>query len=284
MGRCDLCGDNAGLFKSRHLACESTVETAKDTLRNLVRDGVTKGKTFEELCVDTAAEIRESGFAPSIFRDAMLVAANNAVANLSLAAPLSQDELVRVVDLLKGFGFPEGNREAILKQHLFGMAYASMSSTLHEVQNGRLPYYDSTGRTNFNLRPGEHPIVSAGKVTYAEQRTINTSSRSYGGLSLPVGAGVYYHIGGSQSQKTSGLLPLDVGEMLITTHALNFGGHTRTLRISLARVLRYEPYVDGVGVCESSGPPKVFVPDYSGMDTGWFFVNLLSTLTSRLVV
>ena len=77
-------------------------------------------------------------------------------------------------------------------------------------------------------------------------------------------------------------MPIDMGEVLITTKSLYFGGQQRTIRISLAHVLRYQPYVDGVGVCEASGPPKVFVPDYSGMDTGWFFVNLLSILTSRL--
>jgi hypothetical protein len=49
----------------------------------------------------------------------------------------------------------------------------------------------------------------------------------------------------------------------------------------LNHVVRYQPYVDGVGVCESHGTPKVFVMDYGGLDTGWFFFNLLSALTGR---
>jgi hypothetical protein len=97
-----------------------------------------------------------------------------------------------------------------------------------------------------------------------------------------MGAGIYYHFGASQARKVSGLLQIDVGAMLVTSQALYFGGQQRTLRISLAHVLRYEPYADGVGVCEAAGPPKVFVPDYSGMDTGWFFPNLLSALTAKL--
>jgi len=71
--------------------------------------------------------------------------------------------------------------------------------------------------------------------------------------------------------------------MLITSHALYFSGGKTTLRIPLDRVLRYQPYVDGVGVCESHGAPKVFVFDYSGMDTGWFFYNLLVALTRNLI-
>ena len=72
-----------------------------------------------------------------------------------------------------------------------------------------------------------------------------------------------------------------MGEMLITNQALYFGGQNRTLRVPLNHVIRYQPYVDAVDVCESHGVPKVFIPDYSGMDTGWFF-NLLSALTAKL--
>ena len=70
---------------------------------------------------------------------------------------------------------------------------------------------------------------------------------------------------------------------LITSHALYFGGQKTTLRIPLDRVLRYQAYVDGVAVCESHGAPKVFTFDYRGMDTGWFFYNVLSALTNNLM-
>ena len=58
--------------------------------------------------------------------------------------------------------------------------------------------------------------------------------------------------------------------MLITNQVLYFGGQQKTLRISLQRVIRYQFYVEAVGICES-GSPKLFFPDYRGMDTGWFF-------------
>lgn len=283
MARCDLCGVNAGLFKSRHQVCDTRAQTLDRGIREIVYNGALAGKTIDELKAATEGKAREIGLPLSGFTSVALKAADDAAAAIALKSPISQAELTRLVDVLKGFGYPEGNRDAILHQRLFGLAFAGMSNTLYEVQNDRLPYYDGEGEAHFNLHLGEEPIISAGKVTFAEERTISTGSRTYGGLSVPVGAGVYYHVGSSQNKKVSGLLPLDVGEMLITTRALYFGGHKMTMRISLAQVLRYESYVDGVGVCESSGPPKVFVPDYSGMDTGWFFFNLLSTLTSKLV-
>jgi len=282
VGQCDLCGASAGIFKSRHSQCELKAESLKHDLCDLVREGTLAGNPFEALYTEAATKIEENRMPITYFGEAMLQGANDAAIQIAQKSPIPDEELTRLVQLLQGFGYLAQNRDEIVRRRLYGMAFAGMSNTLWQVQNDRQPYFDGVGASTFNLKRGEEPIYSAGKVTYAEERTVNTGSRSYGGVSLPLGAGAYYHIGGSQGKKVSGLLPLDVGQVLITSQSLYFGGQTRTLRISLARVLRYEPYVDGVGVCESSGPPKVFVPDYSGMDTGWFFFNLLSTLTHKL--
>ncbi len=82
----------------------------------------------------------------------------------------------------------------------------------------------------FNLQSGEHPVFTAGKVVFAEERTVSTHSRTFGSLSLPIGAGMYYRIGGSQGhqEQASGLMPLDMGEMLITNrHSISAGRRKR---------------------------------------------------------
>jgi hypothetical protein len=104
-------------------------------------------------------------------------------------------------------------------------------------------------------------------------------------MSVRLGKGVYYHFGGSQGHNvyTSGLLQLDTGKALITTRAFYFGGQKKTLRIPLDRVLRYQPYVDAIGICEANGAPKIFTPNASGgMELGWFYFNILSALTTQL--
>jgi hypothetical protein len=130
-----------------------------------------------------------------------------------------------------------------------------MSHTLWQVLHDVMPFYDGAGRMQFNLQADEQPIFSIGKATLAEERTTSTGARTFGGLSVPIGGGVYYHLGASQGHQVSGLLPLDMGEILITSHSLYFGGQRRTLRILLQHVVRYQSYVDGVGVCESHVPP-----------------------------
>ena len=256
MGQCDLCGGNAGLFKTRHPGCEAKAESLKMTLHNLVFEGAQSGRTFDEIHAQVAATVGESGLPINCFAQTMLEAANDAATQIALKAPIPEDELARVVDLLTGFGFPQADRDELLRRKYFGMAFAGMSSTLWMIQNDRLPPFDSSGGIQFNLQRNEEPIFSVGKVTFAEEQTYYTGTRGYGGLSLPIGAGAYYHMGASQRRQVAGLVPLDVGGMLITSRTLYFGGERRTMRISLADVVRYEPYVDGVGVCEASGPPQ----------------------------
>ena len=96
-----------------------------------------------------------------------------------------------------------------------------MSNVLWQVLNNITPDFDET--VGFNLRPGELPIFQTGNcVTYAEERTVTANhSRFYQGMSLPVGGGIYYHIGGSQGhqERTSGLLPLDGGKIVADRYA-----------------------------------------------------------------
>lgn len=278
MSQCDLCGKKAGWLQSRHHECATRASNIEKTLRELVMNGAKAGQDFPQMQPELAAAC--DGIPLEHFRVPLLQAANDAATQLAMAAPLSDEQFNQIVGILQGLGH-ESKKEDLLQRRWFGMPYLFFSCTLWHVLNGERPYYDGESHMQFNISRDEYPIISCGATTYAEERTV-TLGRTYGGLSVPVGAGVYYQVGRSQGHTVSGLQPLDVGGMLITNQALYFGGQTRNLRISLAHVIRYQPYVDGFGVCESHCAPKVFVPDYSGMDTGWFFFNLLTAITATL--
>lgn len=281
MARCDICGENAGFFQSRHPACSARTEDVKNNLQTWILTGAVAGKAYEELKTEAEQIVLENNIPLDRVREAILQSANDAASQIALQAPITEAELDRLYKILQGFGFDEYLTETA-QRRWFGLAFLGMSHTLWQVLHDVTPFYDGTGRMQFNLQAEEQPIFSIGKATFAEERTVSTGSRTFGGLSVPVGGGVYYHVGASQGHQVTGLLPLDMGEMLITSRSLYFGGQKRTLRIPLQHVVRYQSYVDGVGVCESHDAPKVFVPDYSGMDTGWFLFNLLSALTGKL--
>ena len=245
--------------------------------------GILAGKAFSDLDAEVQRIAKDNRLPFERFHETLLQAANDAAAKIALQAPVSQDDYQRVFAILQGWGIQIYIHSGeLVSRRWFGLPQLDMSLILWQVLHGINPVYDGTGRMQFNLHPGEVPIFTAGTVTFAEEQTVSAHTRVFGGLSVPLGAGIYYHIGASEARSVSRLLPLDVGEMLITTRAIYFGGQKRTLRIPINRVVRYQPYLDGVGVCESDGPPKVFAMDYRGLDTGWFFFNLLSALANRL--
>lgn len=260
-------------------------------LEKLVFDGTLAAMTYDDLSTEVQKVLAESHVSLKYVRDALLQGANDAASQIALKCPVPDiefDRLVRIIQGLDGsLGTPLSADYAanMVKRRWFAMAQLHMSCLLWRVLNNVEPWFDETGEAvAFNLRAGEIPVFQTGNcVTYAEERTVANRTRSYQGLSVPVGYGIYYHIGGSQGhqERTSGLLPLDGGRILITTKSLYFGGQERSFRIPLDHVLRYEPYVDAVGVCEDNKTPRVFIFDYRGMDAGWFFYNLLVALTTK---
>lgn len=133
---------------------------------------------------------------------------------MALQSPISDEEFSRLVAILQGFEISDYSAE-YADRRWFGFAQLGMSSILWQVIHHKAPFFEDA--VEFNLRPDEIPIFQTGNcVTYAEERTVSNHVRSFGGLSLPVGGGIYYHIGGSQGhqERTSGLLPLDGGKML----------------------------------------------------------------------
>ncbi len=280
MSLCDYCGEKAGWFQSSHPACVAKASSMGQALKALVFHEIVAGKSYPELATEVQQALGDNKVQSKYVQEALLQGANDAAGQIALYSPISAEEFERLVAILQGFNISAYSAE-FASRRWFGFPQLGMSHTLWQVLNQITPYFDEDVR--FNLRSGEMPIFQTGttNVMYAEERTITSHTRSFSGLSLPVGGGVYYHIGGSQGhqERTSGLQQLDVGEILITSLALYFGGQKTTLRIPLDHVLRYQPYVDGVGVCESYGAPKVFVFDYRGMDAGWFFYNLLSALS-----
>jgi len=267
MGHRELCGERAGWLQSWHPACETRAGILKKELYDLVSNGTSVGETFSKLNADVEELATQNNLPSDRFKETILEAANDAAAKAARESPVSEDEFKRLVGILQGFGI-DGYTSQFADRRWYGMAYLGMSYALWQVLHGEAPFYDPAGRMQFNLHHDEIPIFSSGAVTYAEERTWN-AGRAYSGLSMPVGGGIYYHNGGSHGHTVSGLSAIDTGETLISSRALYFGGQRKTLRIPLDRVVRYQPYIDAVGICESHGAPKVF--------------NLLSALSARLV-
>jgi hypothetical protein len=283
VGLCEYCGQKSGWLRANHRGCEANADLAGRSLKEIVYRSTLAGRPYSIVKEEVKRRLSLDNLRMEPFREIVLQAANDAVSQIALRAPVSQADYQRLDEMLGPDGFNmHSYGEGVKSRKWFGYALLAMSSLLWQVLHNVRPVFDDP--LDFNLRPNEYPIIQTGEcVTYAEQRMISQHTRSFGGLSVPVGAGIYYHFGGSQGhvQRSAGLVAVDGGKVLITSAALYFGGKLRTFRIPFPNVLRYESYTDAVGVCEAHGAPKVFIFDYSGMDAGWFFYNLLAALSKR---
>lgn len=281
MGLCRFCGTKAGFFKEVHEACQQRADSSLSDLRELVADAVRTGRKPEYI-EGQISELRERGRlnGMDISRD-LLRSADSAAMTLAHDHPVSDEDLERIGELFKVFEpeFFERGGDYFKRWH--GYVSLSFSNTLYQVLHGIVPYFPPDGQTSFRLSRDETIIVKRG-AGLAEYRTVS-SGGGYQSVSLPVGGGVYYRLGASLPKtESTGLVLVDQGSMLVTTHAVYFGGAKASFRIPYDSILRLESFADGIGIYENHGTGKVLLPYSLGFDDGWFFYNLISALSDQV--
>src|SRR5271155_1109000 len=98
MAVCDLCGESAGWFQSRHPLCVMRVENAQKDLKELAFNGIMGGRGYVELDAEARqlADTRRVRF--DNVREALLQGANDAASKIALESPVSQEEYRRVLE------------------------------------------------------------------------------------------------------------------------------------------------------------------------------------------
>jgi hypothetical protein len=136
----------------------------------------------------------------------------------------------------------------------------------------------NVGQHPFNLTSGEIPLILFVNVIYSVESVSRSYQGGYGGASVRVAHGVYYHFGGFKGERidTATLKQIDGGGMLFTTKNLYFGGTHTTFRIPYEHVLSFRPYPDGIEVFRdnASSKPEVFTVVNARPSCGWFLFNL----------
>ena len=280
MGRCRFCNEKAGLFQDSHDACMRGAETSRVALGLLVSDAVKSGKTFADISHEIDLLKQEGKLETSEVRLLLISAADRASQEYAVHAPVTQEDFERIFTIYKGIGYEIGSQE-IKVRSWYGFPSLALSRIMYRVLHGEEVEYDATGKMSFHLSHSEQPIFSTGRAILATFRDV-ASRNYYQSVGMPIGGGLYYRIGAATTptHQTS-LVPSDEGEILLTTEALYFGGLKSTFKIPYGSILRLEPFTDGIGVFQSHGVGKVFVPDYSGMEIGWFLYNVLTFLVNK---
>lgn len=293
MGMCEYCGTSAGWFSSSHPACVGRVESTAKTVNAFVVETLLGGGTLADLTLGVQKILSDNNTKQQYVHGSLMDGLDAGISQFSKKAPISNDDYTRIKAICAGF---DAESADAIKRNMslrhFGKIDMELSNVLWQAQNDCLQHWPGS---MFNLHRGEILCYQCeSSAVLAEEKTV-TTGRGYVGISVPLGNGIYGHLGESKPQKVSGLMPIDGGALAITTENIYFaGGHT-TAQISLRHVVPYQPYVDGIGIYEAHGVPKVFTlfqdcqfPDGRSLsgcthyDIGWFLYPLLTTLTNRI--
>lgn len=273
MGKCDLCGQDAGMLRKRHKECESRHNEGIASIIAVARDAAL-GKSSVDTLPDQAKHISDGAF---ISQDSVMglyaTGFERAVQSVLEDGVLSEQEEAQLGAFIKAF--PLGQKELDASGAYTTMVKASL---IREVLEGKLPErINISGDLPFNFQKGEKLIWLFQDVDYAEQRTTTRYQGSYQGVSLRVAKGVYYRTGAFRGNPipVTATLAVDTGALAVTQKHIYFAGPSKSFRIAYAKMVAITPFSDGIGVQRDAASAK---PQMFTTGDGWFTYNLVSNL------
>jgi hypothetical protein len=280
MSLCQYCNTKAGLFRSEHPECAARAETGLRELREMTEKAVLEDEAASKVIPRMTALVEQCRIPSGVANQAAISALDKATGEKARKIMLSQDEFDNIYALYSHYKYNFVDPDNAVKKR-FGFAYAGLSNVLWHVRQGSPLPYDGDGRAYFNLAVGEKPIFCFGGTTFAEEKTV--TNRGYAGVSVPIGDGIRINTGSLGSRSVTGLAPIDQGDFLMTNQAIYFGGQHKTLHIPYRTILRFKPYIDGVGVFQNAGREKVFIQELHGGESGWFINAMIESLVEGCV-
>ncbi len=302
MGFCRYCGKKVGWFNDVHEACVISSQKGCEQVASLVASCISEklvppdghpdnddwyssfsGQVFSEV-KPTLDQITTDHRIPTEgFHNALLQGWSTGAERVGLAGPLSLDRHAAILSFARAIGLVD---QQIQKTD--GFRATTLSLLLWSVMvQGNPASIAYAPQHPFNLKAGEIPLLFFGSVVYSQETVNRSYGGGYGGMSVRVGRGMYYHFGGFKGQRidTATLKEIDNGGMLLTTQNIYFGGEHRTFRIPYEHVISFRPHADGIGFFRDAASAKaevftVLLPDCQGKPVnappmvGWFLFNM----------
>jgi len=302
MGFCRYCGKKAGWFSDDHEACVISSQKGCEQVASLVASSTSEklvpppghpdsddwyssfaGQACSEAKPTIDQITTEHRIPPDDLHKALLRGWSTGAERVGLAEPLSPERQTAIMAFARAIGLVD---QETCKTD--GFRATTLSTLLWSVMvHGDPTPVAYVAQHPFNLKAGEIPLLFFGSVVYSQETVSRAYQGGYGGMSVRVGRGMYYHFGGFKGQRidTATLKEIDYGGMLLTTQNIYFGGEHRTFRIPYEHVVSFRPHGDGIGLFRDAANAKVEVftvllPDCNGKPVnappmfGWFLFNV----------
>ena len=274
MGKCDLCGQSAGLLRGRHKECQAKHDAGLRDLREVASQRIASGDRLESLPDDLEKIARPAFITDTQIRNAVVAVWEQALDGFLDDDVLSEEEEGRLTAFAKAAGLEQ---EALNGSGAFDrMVKAAL---LRELSRGKLPQPQHiVGYVPFNFMKSEQLVWLFQDVKYYEERTRREFRGGHQGVSIRVTKGVYYRTGSFRGHpvETTRMEHLDTGLLGVTTKHLYFSGSRKKFRVKFDKIVEFDPYDDGIGIQRdaASARPQVFVTG-----DGWFTMNLVQIVS-----
>jgi hypothetical protein len=275
VGRCSYCGEDAGFFRSSHRECEVKYDNGWGRMVTLALEAAQgTPDNFEDLVPKLGAIAESSYIRPNQIREALTEGWEEAVSAFLDDHVISEDEESHLKLYMERFSLSQADLD-------HDGSYTSLvkGGVIREILDGKVPSRVSVeGTLPFNFQKSESLVWAFQNVPYYELRVRRERKGSYGGFSVRVMKGVYYHTGGFKNQPVERLKNehSDTGLVGITTKHIYFSGPKKKFRVPYSKIVAIDPYSDGIGIMRdaASARPQSFITG-----DGWFTYNLVVNLS-----
>jgi hypothetical protein len=273
MGKCDLCGEEAGLLRKRHRECEARLESGKSQIVALVARSALS-PVDPPFLLAQLAQIGQHSFLPQAAQKLLVIQGWAKAVDQALEDDvLSNEEERSLMTLADGLCL---TRDDLDQSGAFTRVVKA--AVIRDILQGTLPQRMSfVGELPFNFQKGESLVWVFTDATYYEQRVRRHYEGAYSGISVRVARGLYYRVGGFKGRpvQTTEMANMGTGMLGITDKHIYFAGPTKAFRVKYDKIVSFTPYSDGIGIQRDAqtAKPQVFVTG-----DGWFTYNLISNL------
>lgn len=270
MGKCKLCGADAGFFHSIHAECEQKhlagITRLKETLAacfNTKEDFYLHKREIETLC-------RESFISEKLLRDIYCSTFDAAIERYLDNGIIDTQEERTVARFIQFTLLPQDVLNA--NKSLEKVVQAKV---LQELLNGEVPSPRITvsGSFPFLLSRNEHLLWLFRDVTLQIQKVHRETVGRSRGISMRICRGVYYRTGGFRGHpvETTYMHRIGTGSACITDKHLYFHCPQKALKIPFSKIISIEPYSNGLGLQQQGASAK---PIFFENLNSWFCYNV----------
>lgn len=274
MGKCKYCGEDAGLFHSKHAECEQRYNRGMARFRSVLAGCFQHKEDFYLHQAELESIRRDSFLSDEECRNIYCDSFDAAIDRYLDDGIIDADEERTVARFMQFTGLSQ--RVLNARRSLEKVV---QSKVLQELFNGQVPSPRITisGNFPFLLGKNEHLLWLFRDVTLLMQKVRRETVGRSRGVSVRICRGVYYRTGGFRGHpvETTYMQRIGTGSVCITDKNLYFHCPEKAMKIPFKKILSLDPASNGLGIQKDGANDK---PIFFENLNSWFCSNVIYNL------